>query len=44
MLYEVITVKYTYDETNLTNVGDFAADIAIPYDPYKDQDFGMQFV
>ncbi len=36
-------VKYTYDETNLTNVGDFAADIAIPYDPYKDQDFGMQF-
>ena len=36
-------VKYTYDETNLTNVGDFAADIAIPYDAYKDQDFGMQF-
>ncbi|PTN09773.1 membrane protein insertase YidC [Mangrovibacterium marinum] len=36
-------VKYTYDENSLDKVGDFAADIAIPYDPYKDQNFGMQF-
>jgi YidC/Oxa1 family membrane protein insertase len=35
-------VKYTYDENSQAKVGDFYADIAIPYDPYKDQDFGMQ--
>ena len=36
-------VKYTYDENSVEKVGDFYADIAIPYDPYKDQSFGMQF-
>ncbi|WP_372774120.1 membrane protein insertase YidC [Mangrovibacterium sp.] len=36
-------IKYTYDEENISKVGDFYADIAIPYNPAQDQDFGMQF-
>ncbi|WP_163707660.1 membrane protein insertase YidC [Mangrovibacterium lignilyticum] len=36
-------VKYNYDEENVDKVGDFFADIAIPYDPTGDQNMGMEF-
>jgi len=36
-------IKYSYDENNVDKVGDFSADIAIPYEFSGDQDFGMQF-
>ena len=36
-------ISYTYDDKSVSKVGDFAADIAIPYDPTGDANFGMEF-
>lgn len=36
-------ISYTYDENSVQKVGDFFADIAIPYDPHGNPEFGMQF-
>ncbi|RKD86495.1 membrane protein insertase YidC [Mangrovibacterium diazotrophicum] len=36
-------ISYTYDENSVSKVGDFSADIAIPYDPGMDANFGMEF-
>ena len=36
-------IKYSYDEHSTDKVGDFFADIAIPYEPGQNQDFGMRF-
>lgn len=36
-------IRYTYDEKTVEKVGDFRADIAIPYTPAQDQNVGMKF-